>query len=172
MGFCIEEVNGFLLGRNAKPDDLFLSRLEKLGWRRGQFIGYDRNSDKLILFDSRADFMIYKKISSAKIIGKIEIKTGTSLAGFRSEHSNIIDYINSIIQGKSRKPPALMKKLRMLGWKEGQFVYFDEDLLFFDTYDEMHEYLVSRSERIIRSAKGAMNWKTYSKIEMGPEINF
>ncbi len=44
----------------------------------------------------------------------------------------------------TRPSPALIEKLKLLGWKSGQCIYFDQRNLimrFFDNKEELHQYL-------------------------------
>ncbi|MBU0527399.1 hypothetical protein KKE92_02875 [Candidatus Micrarchaeota archaeon] len=59
-----------------------------------------------------------------------------------------IDKLRGYFKAVNKRPSqALIEKLKILGWKSGQCIYFDRKNLimrFFDNKEELHQYLDSK----------------------------
>ncbi|MBN1170529.1 hypothetical protein JXA56_05900 [Candidatus Micrarchaeota archaeon] len=183
MDFCIEEINGSNLNINPKPPEEFLKRFQSLGWKDGQFIEWDNDNRKLILFDTIEEYSDYKFYKSDSLLRCLEQTHKISIGEYRKRMAEndynpilMIDQINLFNIGKTRKKPIhLMNKMRRLGWKNGQFVYWNLDqnhLVFFDSENQYLKFLRDRTEKIMKNLKRSdiINWKSFWKIDADIEV--
>ncbi len=59
-----------------------------------------------------------------------------------------VDQLRGYLKTVNKRPsPALIEKLKILGWKSGQCIYFDREnmnMRFFDNKEQLHQYLDSK----------------------------
>ena len=181
MSRCFEGLNGYYLKILPKPPEEFLEEMRDFGWKDGQFVEWDNENEKLIFFDSVGEYSDYKFYKSDTMMRQLESTNKISLEEYRKRMREndynpmlVIEQINLFNLGKSKKRPAgLMSKLKKLGWKEGQFVYWDGKLKFFDTHEKFREYMCERTARIMKRLKPShiINWKNFWKIDADIEMS-
>lgn len=74
---------------------------------------------------------------------------------------------NGYMRAVAKPSERLMSKLRKLGWKKGQTIYFDRENLemrFFDSKEELHKFISSRNQSSFTSEDPS--WDSMADIEL------